>query len=219
MYPTRNLFTAEEAFTRLGQNRESGCLVVVSSQATTRIFTRDATVVHAMSEGEEGPEVLQKAFADHEASYVWLPGAKPFREIMGVNICGHVLEMAIAKDIHLSRTAKVSLNSFDQSTVPRNKRWAGLYLVAVNRPEEKIPLNKSAVVVGRDESSDIILAHPSVSRRHCLLQLSARGLGFKDLESANGVYINGIRAKDGLLHASDRITLGAYELRLEKEAK
>jgi len=219
MYPTRNLFSAEEAFVRLGQTREAGCLVIVSDKTTTRIFTRDACVVSAMSEGNEGLEVLQRSFSDPEACYVWLPGAKPPSEIMSVNICGHALELAIARDLHLSRTAKVKLDSVDQSTIPPHKRSAGYFLLASDRAGEKIALNKSAVVLGRDESSDIVVANPQVSRRHCLLQLSARGLGFKDLESANGVYINGIRAKDGFLHPGDRISLGDYDMHVQREPK
>ena len=219
MYSTRNLFSAEEAFVRLGQTREAGCLVIVSDKGTARLFTRDALVVSAISEGKEGPEVLRKCLLDPEACYVWLPGAKPPRESMSVNICGQALELAMSRDLHLSRTAKVSLDSVDQSTIPPHKRSAGYFLVAADRPAEKIALNKAAVVVGRDDSSDIILAYPQVSRRHCLLQLSARGLGFKDLESANGVYINGIRAKDGFLHPGDRIALGDYELQVQREQR
>ena len=219
MHLTRNLLSAEEAFNRLGQLRETGCLVVISDKGTSRIFTRDAHVVCALGEGREGQEVLDVSFLDVQASYLWLPGAKPAQETMNVNINSQSLELAIARDIHLSKTARVKLDSVDQSSTPPPKRSAGYFFLVGDRPGERITLNKSAVVVGRDESSDLVFPHPKISRRHCLIQLTARGLGFKDLESANGVFVNGIRAKDGFLHAGDKLALADYEIFVQRDSK
>ncbi|MCE0522936.1 MAG: FHA domain-containing protein [Methylacidiphilales bacterium] len=217
MHLTKGLFSAEEAFVRLGQLRETGCLVVISDKEPSRIFTRDACVVNAYSGNREGQAVLDTCFDDIEASYVWIPGAKPPREMINININSHALKAAIAKDIHLSKTAKVKLDSVDQSTIPQRKKPIRYYMVAKDKPDAKISLNKGTVIIGRDESCDMIIANPRVSRRHCLLQLIVRGLSFRDLESSNGIFINGIRAKDGFVQSGDKLSLGSYELVVHRE--
>ena len=217
MHLTKGLFSAAEAFARLGQSRETGCLVVVSDKGTTRIFTRDALVVNACSDGKEGQPVLDVCFADSEASYVWIPGAKPLHEGMNVNINSHALKAAIAKDIHLSKTARVNLDSVDQSTIPAHKKPVRYYLVANDEPEEKIALNKGTIIIGREGTCDVVITHAQISRRHCLLQSIVRGLSFRDLESSNGIFVNGIRAKDGFLHPGDRLSLGNYAFIVHKE--
>jgi hypothetical protein len=217
MHLTRGLFSAEEAFARLGQTRDSGCLFVAGQSGAARIFTRDANVVYACSEGKEGESVLETCFVDVEASYVWMPGAQPPKEMMKVNIVGHTLKNAIAKDIHLSKTARVKLDSVDQSTIPPHKKPARYYLIADDKRGEKIALNKGTVIVGRDQSCDIVIPSPQVSRRHCLLQSIVRGLSFRDLESANGVFINGIPARDGFVQSGDRLAFGSYVLSVHRE--
>ena len=44
-----------------------------------------------------------------------------------------------------------------------------------------------------------------VSRRHCLLQVTERGLLVKDLESTNGTFVNGIPMTDGYINDGDRL--------------
>ena len=124
MHLTFSLFTAEEAFVRLGKIRERGCLVIVSATRTCRIFTRmRASPRRGRRTG--GKRDPGECFADVNASYVWLPGAKPPKEDMNVRIIGHALGSAIAKDIHLTRTSKVNLDSVDPSIVPLHKRSMG----------------------------------------------------------------------------------------------
>lgn len=217
MHLTKGLFSAEEALARLGQSRETGCLVVISEKGTSRIFTKDACVINAYSDGKEGSSVLDICFADTEASYIWIPGAQPLAATMNVNINSYALKAAIAKDIHLSKTAKVNLDSVDQSTIPANKKPIRYYLVANDNPGEKIALNKGTVIIGREGTCDIVIAHSQISRRHCLLQAIVRGLSFRDLESSNGLFVNGIRAKDGFLHPGDRLSLGNYAFVVHRE--
>jgi Inner membrane component of T3SS, cytoplasmic domain len=218
MHLTKGLFSAEEAFARLGQSREAGCLVIVSDKGVSRIFTKDACVVNALSDGKEGMAVLDSCFADVEASYTWIPGAQPLNETMKVNITGHALKAAIAKDVHLSKTARVSLDSVDKTTIPSQKKPIRYYFIADEKPGEKIPMNKGTVIIGRDGACDMVIVHAQISRRHCLLQSIVRGLSFRDLESSNGLFVNGIRAKDGFLHPGDRLSLGNYVLVVHREA-
>lgn len=217
MHTTRGLFSAEEAFARLGESREEGCLAIIGKSGVARLFTKDACVVYAASEGKEGEPILATCFADHEASYVWMPGAKPPKEVMKVNIVGHALKNALAKDVHLSATAKVKLENLDQPKLSKLRKTISYYLVPENSPKDKLAISKATVIVGRDNSCDVVVSNPIVSRRHCLLQTMPRGLHFRDLESSNGVFVNGILAKEGFVQPGDRLSLGSFTLSVHRE--
>ena len=203
---------------RLGQTRDEGCLVVIDTSGVARIFTKNAGVVYATREGQEGETILDRCFVDHDASYVWMPGVKPPKEMMNINIVALTLKRAIAKDIHLSATAKVSLDSVAQTLVPKHKKVASYYLVAEADTKNKLPINKGTIIMGRDNSCDIVLSNPDISRRHCLLQTIPRGVRFRDLESSNGVFINGIHAKEGFVQPGDKLSLGSYALTICRES-
>jgi pSer/pThr/pTyr-binding forkhead associated (FHA) protein len=72
--------------------------------------------------------------------------------------------------------------------------------------EERCP---SGAVIGRDHGCDLRLCDPLVSRRHARLVRRGRALAIEDLCSANGVFVNGLRA-DGVqgLDRGDVVQLG-----------
>jgi pSer/pThr/pTyr-binding forkhead associated (FHA) protein len=55
------------------------------------------------------------------------------------------------------------------------------------------------LLVGRDPVCDLALNDDEASRRHALLTPAAGGILVKDLQSTNGVYINGIRISEPVL--------------------
>lgn len=76
---------------------------------------------------------------------------------------------------------------------------------------DPIPLLKPTLIVGRRESSDIVLRFPNVSGTHCELSLSEGHWVVKDLGSSNGTKINGTRVGDGRLRSGDKLSVGRHE--------
>jgi len=70
--------------------------------------------------------------------------------------------------------------------------------------------------VGRAPRADFILDAALVSRLHCRLTATDRGLDVVDLKSTNGTFVNGKRISKGSLAAGDRLRVGRVELRLIK---
>jgi hypothetical protein len=65
------------------------------------------------------------------------------------------------------------------------------------------------VVLGRDEGSDLVVAHDSVSRRHaCIEQDETDAWTITDLGSKNGVRIDGARQKRARLRAQEWFAVG-----------
>ena len=76
----------------------------------------------------------------------------------------------------------------------------------------------SGAVIGRDVSSDVVVAGPGVSRRHAVIRPSADGFTVAD-ESTNGTFVNGERAVAAhLLAHGDLLRVGANEFRFETHA-
>jgi hypothetical protein len=63
-------------------------------------------------------------------------------------------------------------------------------------------------LLGRDETSDLLLPLPWVSRRHARLRVHPWGVHIEDLGSLNGIYVNGQRMREATLTTGDRLALG-----------
>lgn len=73
-------------------------------------------------------------------------------------------------------------------------------------------LDKPVVVIGRSKECDIRVADANVSRRHAEIRQEGSTFWIVDLDSTNGVLVNGRALKRAKLDDEDRITLGSTEL-------
>jgi predicted component of type VI protein secretion system len=82
-----------------------------------------------------------------------------------------------------------------------------------------LELSEGQFVVGRSAGCQLSLDDPLVSRRHALLIVAKDGVTVEDLQSRNGVVVNGERIPSRTpLSAGDRIMIGSQELTLLKGA-
>lgn len=82
---------------------------------------------------------------------------------------------------------------------------------------DPIPLLKSSLVVGRRESSDIVLRFPNVSGNHCELSLVDGYWFVKDLGSSNGTKVNGSRVSEQRLDPGDTLSVAKHEYEVNYE--
>jgi hypothetical protein len=73
------------------------------------------------------------------------------------------------------------------------------------------------LVVGRVKGCDLLLADPSVSRRHVELVLGEKGVLLRDLGSGNGTKLNGERVTEQVLAHGDVVALGQTKIRFVDE--
>ncbi len=82
-----------------------------------------------------------------------------------------------------------------------------------------VPLVRDQVTVGRQDGNTIRLTERNVSRQHARLVKSDKGYRVEDLESYNGVALNGTRIeKQAELKDGDRVGIGDYIIALKAEA-
>ena len=73
-------------------------------------------------------------------------------------------------------------------------------------------LEKERIVIGRSKDCDIRLEDPNVSRRHAEVRREGEAYWLVDLDSTNGVAVNGARIRRSRLNEGDRITIGNTDL-------
>jgi hypothetical protein len=76
-------------------------------------------------------------------------------------------------------------------------------------------LDGPAIVLGRSRQCDVVINDPNVSRRHAEVRREADGYVVVDLESTNGILVNGREVKRVALADGDRLQLGTTSLSFE----
>jgi pSer/pThr/pTyr-binding forkhead associated (FHA) protein len=84
----------------------------------------------------------------------------------------------------------------------------GVRLVPTSQGGLAIDIPRGETILGRSRSSAVVLDHSVVSRRHASLQRTAYQLVVRDLDSANGTFVNGQRATMSPLQNGDELSFG-----------
>jgi hypothetical protein len=207
------LASFSEAFMRLAQTRERGCLLVFNAQEAIHLFVQDGTVVHAAAGKLEGSAALDRAFELKGSSYGWIQGAEPPKTDLDVDMQEYLHQHSIGLDQRFGKTIRMATPTDRKE----KKLETHYYFIPEESPTFKLKVKKVTNVVGREGTCDVYVESTQVSRRHCLLQVTERGLLVKDLESTNGTFVNGIPMTDGYINEGDRLGLGTYVLTLHRE--
>ena len=81
----------------------------------------------------------------------------------------------------------------------------------------KRQIGKRRMLIGRSRDCDIQLEDSNVSRRHAEVRQEGASYWIVDLDSTNGIEVNGQRQKRAKLEDGDRVKLGATELLFRRE--
>ena len=74
-----------------------------------------------------------------------------------------------------------------------------------------IEVTRPDMIVGRHTEADIRLPLPDVSRRHCRLAFLDGGWQIMDLNSLNGVQVNGEQILQAPLEQDDKLRIGGFQ--------
>ncbi|HTI49564.1 MAG TPA: FHA domain-containing serine/threonine-protein kinase, partial [Planctomycetaceae bacterium] len=102
--------------------------------------------------------------------------------------------------------SRPELNQYSDNPVP---------VLAAVEGRARFPLTKDRVVVGRDPQCDVQLALPQISGRHCEFRFDGSHWRVVDLDSKNGVQVNGVTVTNQVVRRGDRVTIARHQFRLE----
>jgi ABC-type multidrug transport system ATPase subunit len=122
--------------------------------------------------------------------------------------CGHSADESLATCPRCGNPLASAGASRDETL-----RFSGPPLAVRGEARRTIALDalfahKSRLLIGRSPECDVCLAHPMVSRRHALLERASDGrLRLTDLDSVNGLSVNGVRL-DSSAYVDDKAAVG-----------
>ncbi len=96
---------------------------------------------------------------------------------------------------------------------PASGPAARLIVLTTDLAGMEIALNKASLVIGRTEENDVLLNHRSISRHHAKIVRDGEHYTIVDLQSANGIRVNGEDYERIELNAGDVIELGHVKIR------
>jgi adenylate cyclase len=81
-----------------------------------------------------------------------------------------------------------------------------------------LELRGDPVTIGRIEGNDLVLNHPSVSRRHGRIEARGAEWWIADLNSTNGIKVNGSPVMEAAIHPGDHLSVGSVEVEVRRSA-
>ena len=88
---------------------------------------------------------------------------------------------------------------------------------------DRYPLLSAITVLGRDNTADVIVDDPGISRRHTEIRVTSDGphlvASIRDLGSTNGTFVNGERITSQHLNDGDRVSVGRTTLTYRAERR
>ena len=100
--------------------------------------------------------------------------------------------------------------------VPVRER-AYLQILSPQERKRLIELGEQDIVIGRSPECDIRFVVENVSRRHARVFFHNEEFMIEDLESTNGLFVNGVKVVRCALRNNDQIELGGVRLLFHEE--
>ena len=102
--------------------------------------------------------------------------------------------------------------------VPVRER-AFLQILSPQERQRVIELGAKDIVIGRSPECDIRFIVENVSRRHARVFFHNEEFMIEDLESTNGLFVNGVKVVRCALRNNDQIELGCIKLLFVEEKR
>ena len=83
-----------------------------------------------------------------------------------------------------------------------------------NKVLKELTIDKNEIIVGRDETSDIQIDNIAVSREHATIVKGPNYYFIEDMQSKNGIFINGKKINKKFLKPDDEVIIGKHCLQI-----
>ncbi|MGF1511240.1 MAG: FHA domain-containing protein [Myxococcota bacterium] len=120
---------------------------------------------------------------------------------------------ALSTDVTEVLNAELPTPSSQPTHVPPVANQPRLICVGGPHAGHVLSLSENQMVLGRIDENDLVLDDPSVSRHHARLTRTTEGIWIEDLDSVNGLLVNGESQVRCQLREADVVELGEVPLR------
>ena len=75
-----------------------------------------------------------------------------------------------------------------------------------------IPLKMQKLIIGRSNEATLKLMHPSISRKHCVIEKQKEGYFVRNISTTNPLYVNDKNISEQRLYTGDRLRIGTFSI-------
>ncbi len=75
-----------------------------------------------------------------------------------------------------------------------------------------IPLNMQKLIIGRSNEATLKLIHPSISRKHCVIEKQKVGFVARNISTTNPLYLNDQTISERRLFSGDQLRMGTFSI-------
>lgn len=166
---------------------------------------QDREYYKELSNGEE------VSFGCHKKDTVQIPGSKD--HMLRLKAMADEVQAAAEPPLHLSSR----MLSCNELIVLSRTMEATVYITRVagrGRRSVNLPYN-GRITVGRRPDSDIVVTYPIISGHHFQLLMESGRVHAEDLNSTNGLYLNGKRISKAIMKSGDILSVFSFRFIME----
>jgi hypothetical protein len=209
--------------------KRTGMISFVVGETTGAVYLQHGQILHALSAGFEGESACYDML-------MWGPGAFQFDESYLPDKRTVVLtweqlifegarraDLGLAPDEQDTNGAPLPVVTTPPEKVINTRIQGGVPKLTIIEGKEELAnllnasfeLEREYTHLGRIEGNDIVLPAAAVSSRHCMFCLSGSDVIVRDMNSANGTFVNGEQVGEAILQLGDIIQVGPVVLKFE----
>jgi pSer/pThr/pTyr-binding forkhead associated (FHA) protein len=115
----------------------------------------------------------------------------------------------VSADVPLGRQLELT----EEAGIGKVTPFARLVMIKGPTLGREVELTAELYVIGRSEEANCRIEDPSISRAHARIDLEGNDWTISDLDSVNGILVNGFHKDDYVLKTGDVIEMGGVQLR------
>jgi pSer/pThr/pTyr-binding forkhead associated (FHA) protein/tetratricopeptide (TPR) repeat protein len=104
-------------------------------------------------------------------------------------------------------------NRSEESLGPR------LVCTTSNGKSKIIPLKLKKLIIGRSNEATLKLMHPSISRKHCVIEKRDNGFFARNISTTNPLYLNERNVSEQRLFSGDKLQMGTFSITFISDEK
>jgi len=108
----------------------------------------------------------------------------------------------------LANTQEISRKTF----IGRIPTVQHAFLEIMDEEKRRITLGEDDIIIGRTSGCDIQIMANNVSRKHARISYTNEEYRIEDLESTNGIYVNGVKVERCVLRKHDVLEIGGIKI-------
>ncbi|PTY06037.1 hypothetical protein DB346_01340 [Verrucomicrobia bacterium LW23] len=214
------IFHIRDVLERLHQYRTTGWLHVFCETGSADVYVHETSIVAANCGTHRDMEAIHDVLSFVDPQWVWKPGVRHPNPSMKAPIQGILLEISIATDhqhvVTTGADGTAKIPKLDHLKDSRNLQGLPKWQLTFVDSGETVAIPSEGAILGRQADCQITIFHPSISRRHCHIRITPRGLLLTDLGSTNGTFVKQHRITEGIIGEDEEFVLGEVFFRAFK---